>query len=147
MKFILHCQKINASNYHLITLKTCAHQNFGLTRIEQKDAKGSNLDFASRTSILTLALGICHWTDQIAKHHGPTRFCKVTVLSQSFKHNFVTKTKHDYKERYLDRYIKVWEGLEGACTVSHLRCGYQYFSSVRSNLHGESAYEPSTWKT
>ena len=40
MKFILHCQKINASKLSFDNFKDfCAHQNFGLTRIERKMRK------------------------------------------------------------------------------------------------------------
>ena len=144
MKFILHCQKINSSKLSFDMFKDfCAHHNFGFTPTEQRRCEKLESRLRRQKKHPDLGLGYLSLdrSNGVNTKGAYEVWCKVTAPSQSFTHNYVTQKHHLYKESYLNKYIKVWEGLEEACTVSHLRCGYQYaFQVVRSNLHGERAY-------
>ena len=64
-------------------------------------------------------------------------WCKATLSSKS---QLLISRKRSDDDMILNRYVKVWEGVDDACSIVHLKCGYQYaFYVVKRNENGEKS--------
>jgi len=69
-------------------------------------------------------------------------WCKATLSSKS---QLLISRKRSDDDMILDRYVKVWEGVDDACSIVHLKCGYQYaFYVVKRKENREKSLKSET---